>query len=112
MLRRKRERDLCSEHSQFCVPVISYFRFLVDEHQFKLHEICRQRHELWIIFRASMPVPMKNPMCFDTYIDVVIETEYYNTTYGGIYLERHESSYPPLRSIQFVDMFKMYQTGC
>jgi hypothetical protein len=111
LLRTKLQRTLCAEHSNFCLPMFSYFRFLTTDYQFRLHEICRHRHELWITFRASLPIPIKRPQYFDTYVDITIETEYYMSTYGHISLFTPNAPYDALRSMGLEHVYKTYRNS-
>ena len=111
LLRTKLQRTLCAEHSNFCLPIFSYFRFLTADYQFRLHEICRHRHELWVTFRASLPIPIKRPQSSDTYVDITIETEYYMSIYGHISLFTPNAPCDALRSISLEHIYKDYRNS-
>jgi hypothetical protein len=37
----------------FCTAVIEAFRFLIDEHGYRIKEISHARHDLWVTFRNA-----------------------------------------------------------
>ena len=109
LLRRKRDRALFDQHPKFCRSIFSSFRFLIENHGFKLSEIDKARHELWIKFAKTIPVPVRNPICYDTLITVTIETEAFNDTFGNVSLWANQQSLAPLRSFDFAQIYRDYK---
>lgn len=110
LLRTKKQRQLFSQHPEFCHPVISSLRFLVTVHDFRLHEIEKRRHELWVAFRKPLPIPIRMPRIHDTYVSVVVETEYFNSTNGEVALWSERRLIHPLRSFSFQQLDHHYGT--
>lgn len=53
LLTSKQSRECCDRAEWFCVPVIRKFRFLIDDHGFRVKEASHARHDIWVTFRNA-----------------------------------------------------------
>ena len=53
LLSSKKSRECCDRAEWFCVPVLRGFRFLIDDHGFRVKEVSHARHDIWVTFRNA-----------------------------------------------------------
>lgn len=106
LLRTKELRKRFGENSTFCLRVFSYYRFLIDDHQFKLASIGSHFNELTISFRSTLKLELKNPKHSTAHVEFSVDSMRWDWTSIYVSLYSRSTPYYPLRRLGFEQISK------